>query len=145
MQGQDAQSLSHIVASTMRTLNSPFAALPQMVMSFAASPAAGPGEEVHFAAESGAVAEWLRSSQVAVALGMLSQGAAGGAGLALGLAARDGMVASQEDAQREMKCRQALLSVQAFESQCHINVQVRWGCQDANVLSGCVTALDARW
>lgn len=40
----------------------------------------------------------------------------------------DGMVAAQEDAQRELKCRQALLSVHAFENGCHIDAQVGSDC-----------------
>jgi hypothetical protein len=86
-----------------------------------------PVEELQFAADSAAVADWLRSSGVAVALGVLSQCGPGVGGMAAGVVGArgvDGMVAAQEDAQRELKCRQAMMSVQAFERTCGINAQV---------------------
>jgi hypothetical protein len=86
-----------------------------------------PVEELQFAADSAAVADWLRSSSVAVALGVLSQCGPGVGGMAAGVVGArgvDGMMAAQEDAQRELKCRQAMMSVQAFERTCGINAQV---------------------
>lgn len=124
LQGQDVKALSRIVTSQLRTLNSPFIAVP--APAFAPAGAAAPAvEELHFAADALAVAEWLRGPNVTVALGMLSQSAAGLSSGLPGSKGVDGMLAAQEDAQRELKCRQALLSVQAFESSCQVNVQVR--------------------
>lgn len=74
------------------------------------------------------VAEWLHGSLVAVALGMLTLGTGSTTSSSMGVTLTgrgvDGVAAAQEDAQREVKCRQALLSVHAFESSCHINAQV---------------------
>jgi hypothetical protein len=125
-QGQDAKALSHVITSQLCTLSSPFVALP--APAFANQPGmSAPVEELQFAADSAAVADWLRSSGVAVALGMLSQcgpGVGGMAGGVVGARGVDGMVAAQEDAQRELKCRQAMMSVHAFERTCGINAQV---------------------
>lgn len=127
-QGQDAKALSHVVTSQLCTLASPFVALPAPAL------CNQPGmpaqvEELQFAADSLAVAEWLHGSAVAVALGVLSQSGPGimpgMAGGMMGSRGVDGMMAAQEDAQRELKCRQAMMSVQAFERTCGINAQVR--------------------
>jgi hypothetical protein len=126
VQGQDAKALSHVISSQLCTLASPFVALP----AFSNQPGmAAPVEELQFAADALAVAEWLRGSSVAVALGVLSQSGPGimpgVAGGAMGSRGVDGMMAAQEDAQRELKCHQAMMSVQAFERTCGINAQVR--------------------
>eukprot|EP00878_Enallax_costatus_P004567 GHUV01004808.1.p1 GENE.GHUV01004808.1~~GHUV01004808.1.p1 ORF type:complete len:696 (+),score=237.48 GHUV01004808.1:1024-3111(+) len=124
VQGRDATPLSTTLTSQLRALSSPFVAMPLPAFASAGAVAV---EELQFAADSLLVAEWLRGSQVAVALGMLALdvGAMATPALRLTLAGRvvDGMVAAQEDAQRELKCRQALLSVHAFENGCHIDAQ----------------------
>ncbi|WIA09188.1 hypothetical protein OEZ85_008599 [Tetradesmus obliquus] len=126
LQGQDAKALSHVVTSQLCTLASPFVALP--APAFCNQPGMpAQVEELQFAADSLAVAEWLHGSAVAVALGVLSQSGPGimpgMAGGMMGSRGVDGMMAAQEDAQRELKCRQAMMSVQAFERTCGINAQ----------------------
>jgi hypothetical protein len=119
LQGQDSASISHMMSSQLRSISSPFVSIePVPPTALAASAAAatdtpqGPVEELHFVAEASAVAEWLAGAGVALVLGQLrKQGT-------------DGLVACQEDAQREMKCRQAMVSVQSFESNGVINPQV---------------------
>jgi hypothetical protein len=64
------------------------------------------------------------------------------AGGLVGARGVDGMMAAQEDAQRELKCSQAMMSVQAFERTCGINAQVR----DIEVLlARCRHSLALRW
>jgi hypothetical protein len=64
-------------------------------------------------AEATAVAEWLAGGAVGLAVGQLA--------MKQGL---DGLLACQEDAQRESKCRQAMASVQSFEANAMIHTQV---------------------
>lgn len=75
---------------------------------------------------------------MAVTLGMLTlaAGTTPSSSTRLTLAGRgvDGVAAAQEDAQLEIKCRQALLSVHAFETSFHIDVQVRQQSQTTQLL-----------
>ncbi|KAF8072999.1 pentatricopeptide repeat-containing protein [Scenedesmus sp. PABB004] len=96
LQGQDAAAMHRVLAGQLAATGAPFTLLP----------APGGADELRFGADAPAVAEWLRGGALAAALGVL---ALPGRGV-------DGMLAAQEDAQREIKCRQALLSVQAFEA-----------------------------
>jgi hypothetical protein len=72
------------------------------------------GEELHFVAEATAVSDWLSGAAAGLVLGQL-----GKQGL-------DGLLACQEDAQRELKCRQAMASVQSFEANASISAQVSY-------------------
>eukprot|EP00879_Flechtneria_rotunda_P003589 GHRR01003824.1.p1 GENE.GHRR01003824.1~~GHRR01003824.1.p1 ORF type:complete len:562 (+),score=207.75 GHRR01003824.1:1417-3102(+) len=114
VQGQDMESLNTILSNQLRSLGSPFIIMPQV--------AAAPVIEIHFAANSLATAQWLKGPAVAAVLGLL--GLVGtSAGLAVTGRGVDGMLTSQEDMQREVNCRQALLSIQTYEAACQINVQ----------------------
>lgn len=123
LQSQDDASLGHVVSSQLRSLSSPFVSIepvPPTALAAAAGAAPGtpqaPGEELHFVAEATAVSEWLSGPAVGLVLGQLcKQG-------------MDGLLACQEDAQREMKCRQAMVSVQTFEANAAINPQVSRSC-----------------
>lgn len=115
-QGQDSSALSHIVSSQLRSLSSPFLSIepvPPTALAGASGAAQGtPGEELHFLAEATAVKEWVCGPGVGLVLGQLRQSGV------------DGLMACQEDAQRELKCRQAMVSVQTFERNATINAQV---------------------
>ena len=117
LQGQDGPSLSHVMSSQLRSLSSPFVSIepvPPTALApvTAANSPQGPVEELHFVAEATAVAAWLAGPGAGLVLGQLrKQGT-------------DGLAACQEDAQREVKCRQAMLSVQTFEANGTINPQV---------------------
>lgn len=119
LQDQDGSSLSHVMSSQLRSISSPFVSIepvpPTALAATAAAVAGSPQgsvEELHWVAEASAVAEWLATAGVGLVLGQLrKQGT-------------DGLVACQEDAQRETKCRQAMVSVLSFESNCAINPQV---------------------
>jgi len=111
------------VTSQLQGWKSPFVAMPHM--SSMAGLTAGLVEasgEVAFAADSLQVAEWLHGPLVTLAVSRLVPGAAGPA-LVKGV--HDGMMTGQEDAHREVKCRQAVRSVAAYESKVHIKAQVR--------------------
>lgn len=116
---QDASVFTNVLTSQLNSLSSPFVSIepvPSDALGAAAAPEQQKGvrEELHFVAEAMAVAEWLTGAPVQLALGQLrKQGAP-----------VDGLFACQEDVQRESKCRQAMLSVQAFESNTAINAQV---------------------
>jgi hypothetical protein len=115
LQDKDGTSLSHIVSSQLRGTSSPFISIepvPPTALGAAAAPQE-PCEELHFVAEATAVAEWLSGGAVGLVLGQL--------GVKQGL---DGLLACQEDAQRESKCRQAMASVQTFEANALIHTQV---------------------
>lgn len=119
LQDKDGNSLSHIVSSQLRGTSSPFISIepvPPTALGAAAAPQ-DPGEELHFVAEATAVAEWLADGAVGLVLGQLA--------VKQGL---DGLLACQEDAQRESKCRQAMASVQTFEASALIHTQVHSCC-----------------
>eukprot|EP00775_Hariotina_reticulata_P007913 gene7913-8109_t len=118
---QDAQSVSLHVTSQLRGWKSPFVALPQMSsITCLTSGLAETGGELSFAADSLPLAEWLHGPVVTVAVSRLAPGSAG---LSLVKGAADGMMTSQEDAHKEVKCRQAVRSVAAYESKSCIKAQ----------------------
>jgi len=106
------------VSSQLRSLSSPFVSIepvPPTALAGASGAAQwAPGEELHFLAEATAVEEWVCGPGVGLVLSQLRQ------------AGVDGLMACQEDAQRELKCRQAMVSVQTFERNATINAQVSW-------------------
>lgn len=111
------------VTSQLRGWKSPFVALPQMSsMACLTSGLAEAGGELRFAADSLPLAEWLHGPVVTLAISRLAHSAAG---LGLVQAAADGMMTGQEDAHKEVKCRQAVRSVAAYESKTCIKAQVR--------------------
>lgn len=116
-QGRDADS-GHTVSSQLRSLSGPFVPIepvPPTALAAGAAPASGSSEaaceELHFVAEPAAVAAWLNGTTVSLVLGQLS----------MQQGPQDGLVACQEDAQRETKCRQAMMSVQTFEANAAID------------------------
>jgi hypothetical protein len=122
-QAQDGSSLEHLMSSQLRSLGSPFVSIePVPPTALAPSAATAPGstqsagDELHFVAEATAVSGWLAGAAVGLVLGQL------------GKQSLDGLLACQEDAQRELKCRQAMVSVQSFEANAAINAQVSYCC-----------------
>lgn len=106
------------MSSQLQSLGSPFVSIEPVPPTALATSAVAPGStqsvgvELHFVAEATAVSAWLAGAAVGLVLGQLGK---------LGM---DGLLACQEDAQREVKCRQAMVSVQSFEAHAAINAQV---------------------
>ncbi len=80
-------------------------------------------DELRLCADSQALAPWLAGPAPTLALGGL-QSAPPEA-----LVRLDGMALAQQDMARELRCRQAMGTVQAFEMGCFVDSQVGWNAR----------------
>lgn len=120
-QDQDPAVLEQAVGGMLRALGCPFTPLNTSTGSVGTSLSTlqlSSVDELRYCAESPLLADWLNSTVLALALRVLSLGSE-----ASGRA--DGILLAQEDVQREIRCRQAIATVQRFEAAWYISSQVR--------------------